>query len=174
MSAVPLDRTLARARQELAEGQTGRARQRLRGLVASFPERLELRSLLAATYRTDGDPVQAGRWSYLDEAADPAEVAAFLAAFPDPVQRMRKIRWRDAVDEASAGPFAAGRLAELRAAAEEANGGPVDWQQPRYAPRDHPDSLAGRLAVPGCLVVVALVLVLAVVGAVVVVRWLLG
>ena len=171
---MPIDRTLDRVREDLTAGQAGRARQRLRGLIASFPDRLDLRTMLAETYREEGQVVQVGRWSYLDEDADPVEVDAFLAAYPDPVQRMRKICWSDAVEVTSAGPFAARRLAELRAAAEQANGGPVSWQEPRHRPGEHQDSLGDRLATAGCGLVVLVVLALAVVGAVVVVRALAG
>jgi hypothetical protein len=171
---VPIDRTLDRVREDLSAGQLGRARQRLRGLIASFPERLDLRVMLAETYREEGQVVQAGRWSFLDEDADPAEIEAFLLACPDPVQRMRKIRWSDTVDVTVAGPFAARRLTELRAAAEQATGAPVSWQQPRHRAGEHQDSLGERLATAGCGVAVLVVLVLAVVGAVVVVRALLG
>ena len=171
---MPIDRTLDRVHEDLSAGQVGRARQRLRGLVASFPDRLELRTMLAETYREEGQVVQAGRWSYLDEDADPVEVQAFLAAFPDPVQRMRKIRWSDAVDVGTAGPFAAARLTELRAAAERATGGPVSWQEPRLRPGEHQESTGERLVLAGCGLVVLVVLALAVVGAVVVVRALVG
>ena len=171
---MPIDRTLDRVHDDLAAGQTGRARQRLRGLIASFPDHLDLRTMLAETYREQGQVVQAGRWSYLDEDADPVEVQAFLTAFPDPVQRMRKICWSDAVDLGTAGPVAAARLTELRAAAEQATGAPVSWQQPRHRPGEHPDSLGDRLAMAGCGLGLLVVLALAVVGAVVVLRVLLG
>ena len=178
MSAVPVDQTLARVREDLAAGQTGRARQRLRGLVASFPERLDLRSMLAATYRHDGDAVQAGRWSYLDAEPDPAEVAAFLAAVPDPVARVRALRWRDGVPVETAGPVAAERLTALRRAAEEATGGPVHWQQAREW-REAPaptrrERLTGAVLVWSLLTALGVLLLLALVGGVVVLRWLHG
>ena len=144
--AVPVDDTLARIRQELAAGRTGAARQRLRGLIASFPERLEFRSMLADTYRAEGELGQAGRWSYLDPTPDPAEVSAFLATYAEPVQRMRKIRWRDAVPLDAAGPVAAARLTELRTAAEAAAGRPVSWQEPRSKVPARP---ADRRRAPG-------------------------
>ena len=171
---MPIDRTLDRVHDDLAVGQVGRARQRLRGLIASFPDRLELRTMLAETYREEGQVVQAGRWSFLDEDADPVEVRAFLTAYPDPVQRMRKVCWSDAVDVAVAGPFAAARLTELRAAAERAHGAPVSWQQPRQRPGEEQDSTGDRLAMAGCGLTLLVVLALAVVGGVVVLRALLG
>lgn len=171
---MPIDQTLDRVHDDLTAGQTSRARQRLRGLIASFPDHLDLRAMLAETYREDGQVVQAGRWSFLDQDADPVEVQAFLAAFPDPVQRMRKLCWSDAVDVATAGPLAAARLTELRAAAEQANGAPVSWQQPRYRPGEHHSSRGEQLATAGCGLALLVVVALAVVGAVVVVRALLG
>lgn len=171
---MPVDQTLSRVREDLAAGQTGRARQRLRGLVASFPDRVEFRSLLATTYRDDGQLAEAGRWSYLDPDADPNELAAFLAAHPDPVQRVRQIRWRDAVPVEAAGPVGAARLTELRAAAEAATGGPVAWQHDRARPPAGHETVGDRLLVAGCLAGVGLVLLLACIGAVAVVRALGG
>ena len=41
------------------------ARQRLRGLVSSFPNDLMLRRRLAEMYRLYGEPAEAGRWMLL-------------------------------------------------------------------------------------------------------------
>jgi hypothetical protein len=166
---VPADQTLARARAELAAGQVGLARQRLRGLLSSFPHRLDVRAELAAAHRAEGDAAQAGRWSYLGPGRDDAEVAAFLAATTNPVSRMRAMRWSGPED--AAGPEAEARLVELRTAAEQATGGPVTWRADRPRADPGPTPLQSGLETAGCFVVVAVLVALVVIGAVTVVRW---
>lgn len=58
-------RGLERARSELDHGDVRKARERLKGLVATYPDDLEVRALLAQAYRLDGQPTEAGRWGYL-------------------------------------------------------------------------------------------------------------
>ncbi|GAA4849341.1 hypothetical protein GCM10023221_30860 [Luteimicrobium xylanilyticum] len=53
------------ARTDLEAGDVRRARERLKSLVVTYPEDLELRRLLAEAYRRDGQPAEAGRWGYL-------------------------------------------------------------------------------------------------------------
>jgi len=48
---VPVEQTLARVEAELARGDTAMAKQRLRGLIGSYPHRLDLRERLARVYR---------------------------------------------------------------------------------------------------------------------------
>jgi len=165
---VPADQTLARARAELAAGETGRARQRLRGLSSTYPARLDVRLELAAAYRVEGDVAQAGRWSYLSPERDADEVSAFLAATTDPVSRMRAMRWSGPED--AAGPWARDRLVELRTAAEAHTGGPVAWRSDRPRPPG-PSAVGSALGTAGCFVAVSVLVALVVIGAVTVVRW---
>lgn len=163
---MPADQTLARARAELAAGDPARARQRLRGLVSSYPHRLDVRAELAAAHRAEGDAAQAGRWSFLCQDRDDAEVAAFLRTTTGPVRRMRAMRW--AGPEDAAGPWAHDRLVELRTAAETATGGPVTWRADRSP---GPSRLASALGTVGCLVSTIALIALVVIGLVTVVRW---
>jgi hypothetical protein len=77
---------------DLARGHTHPAIQRLHTLIADHPSDLDLRRQLAAVYRSTGDQIEAGRWSYLDENADLGELAAFERAFP-PARRRAALRW---------------------------------------------------------------------------------
>jgi len=167
---VPADRTLTRARAELAAGDVATARQRLRGLLGTYPSRLDVRSALALAYRAAGDPAQAGRWSFLDADPDPVEQEAFHRAWPTPGERVRALRWSG--PEEAAGSSAAVRLRTLLAAAEEEAGGPVDWATGRR--REEPWRPTARDRVLDGVIgaVVVLVLGCTVVGAVTVVRWL--
>jgi hypothetical protein len=78
---------------DLAKGHTHPAKQRLHSLISAHPNDLDLRRQLAEVYRQTGDLVEAGRWSYLDETADPMEILAFERAYPSPASRRAAMRW---------------------------------------------------------------------------------
>ncbi|MCC8245818.1 DUF6584 family protein [Saccharothrix luteola] len=161
---MPLEPTLHKAAEEVERGDLAsvlRARQRLVGLVASYPDRLDLRERLAQVYRLLGDAAQAGRWSYLAEARDEAEVAAFERAYRTPLARLRAMNWTSGEAGASTAT-ARERLVALRAAANE-------QLRAELSVADDRDSSWGTNA----LVLVGLVIVLLcfVVGAVTLVMW---
>lgn len=120
-------KTQHRIAEDLAAGNVALARQRLRGLVGSYPDRQDLRAQLADLYRREGHLGQAGRWSFLAEDADSTELAAFAREYPDPVERMRVIGWR--TPETNATPVVAERLAQLREEAERAEGHSLSWER---------------------------------------------
>jgi hypothetical protein len=96
MWAMAVEVTLHRAAEELTRGDLAsvlRARQRLAGLVGTYPSRLDLRDKLAAVYRLLGNAVQAGRWSYLSEVRDDVELTAFEHAYKTPVARLAALNW---------------------------------------------------------------------------------
>jgi hypothetical protein len=105
---------LDRVDADLAQGHTAPAIQRLSSLVAAHPTDLDLRQRLAAVHRQVGNLVEAGRWSYLSPAADPAETTAFERAYPVPARRLRALRWPDRGYAAT--EFARTRLTALSAA----------------------------------------------------------
>jgi len=81
-------------RQDLAAGRTYPATQRLRTLLASYPDDLDIYRLLAAVYRQTGNFAEAGRWAFLTEDLRTEELTAFIHANPDPWARLRLIRWQ--------------------------------------------------------------------------------
>ncbi|MCQ6553785.1 hypothetical protein NPS70_11350 [Streptomyces sp. C10-9-1] len=152
---MPLDETLARVDADLAAGRVPLARQRLRGLVSSFPGDLALRRRLAEVYRLYGEPAEAGRWMYLEADRDADETAAFEARYPTPRERMRALAWRGPEPQGHA-DFAGRQLAAVRTACSEATGGPVGWDTANRARAGGPDTgrrgFTGFLAGAGCLV----------------------
>lgn len=56
---------LGRAKADLERGDARKARDRLKGLVVTYPHNLEVRILLAEAYRRDRQWPEAGRWGYL-------------------------------------------------------------------------------------------------------------
>ncbi|MFE9745517.1 DUF6584 family protein [Saccharothrix saharensis] len=161
---MPLELTLRRAAEEVERGDLAsvlRARQRLVGLVASYPDRLDLRERLAEVYRVLGDAAQAGRWTYLSEVRDEAEVTAFERAYRTPLARLEAMNW---VSGEAGAPTSTARerLVGLREAAD-------DQLRAELSVADDRDSSWRANA----LVLVGLVVVLLcfVVGAVTLVMW---
>jgi hypothetical protein len=157
---MPLSDTLARVDADLATGRVPVARQRLRGLVSSFPYDLTLRRRLAEVYRLYGDAAEAGRWMYLEEDRNADETAAFEARYGSPGRRMKGIAWRGP-EAMAATSFAEGQLIAVRAACAEELGHPVDWDDPasyrngeeKYEEGPSvPWTVGGVLTAVGCLV----------------------
>ena len=69
---------LTRAKLDLEQGDARKARDRLKGLVPTYPHNTEIRALLAEAYRRDRQWPEAGRWGHLDgPAATDEERSAF-------------------------------------------------------------------------------------------------
>ncbi|MET9723711.1 DUF6584 family protein [Streptomyces zaomyceticus] len=152
---MPLSDTLARVDADLAAGRLPVARQRLRGLVSSFPNDLMLRRRLAEVYRLYGEPAEAGRWMYLEEDRDAAETSAFEARYGTPVQRMRALAWQGGESLARTA-FAGEQLASVRAACSDAMGHSVDWDAVPSGEKEvgERSPFADFLAGAGCLVAI--------------------
>lgn len=172
---MPLRETLVRVDADLAAGRVPVARQRLRGLVSSFPYDLTLRRRLAEVYRLYGDAAEAGRWMYLEEDRHADETVAFEARYGSPGWRMKALAWRGP-ESMAATSFAEGQLVAVRTACAEELGHPVDWNDPasyrdgleeKYeeAPSE-PWTVGDVLAGVGCLVGVLAVLAIWVSGVV--------
>ncbi|MEU0432065.1 DUF6584 family protein [Streptomyces sp. NPDC006290] len=152
---MPLIETLARVDADLAAGRVPVARQRLRGLVSSFPNDLPLRRRLAETYRLYGEPAEAGRWMYLEQDRDAAETSAFEVRYGTAPKRMRALAWRGP-ESLAPSVFARQQLEAVRAACSDAVGHPVDWDT---GPADRKtesksNAFTDFLAGAGCLMVV--------------------
>ncbi|WP_411079138.1 DUF6584 family protein [Streptomyces sp. cmx-18-6] len=151
---MALNDTLARVDADLAAGRVPVARQRLRGLVSSYPHEPAPRRRLAEVYRLYDDAAEAGRWMYLEEDRSPEETAAFEERYADPVRRMRAVAWLGKESDAAT-PLAAARLAAVRETASDALGRPVTWDglaEVRGEAREGGcGRLTGALAGVGCL-----------------------
>ncbi|MFJ2478034.1 DUF6584 family protein [Streptomyces sp. NPDC087659] len=156
---MPLRETLARVDADLAAGRVPVARQRLRGLVSSFPHDLTLRRRLAEVYRLYGDAADAGRWMYLEQDRNADETAAFETRYESPARRMKALAWRGP-EALAATSFAKQQMTAVRTACAEELGHPVDWDDPasyrdgleeknEEAPST-PWTVSGALAGVGC------------------------
>src|SRR5947207_13399642 len=118
---------LARARKDLAQGQTDAAVRRLRGYLATEPNHLEVRRVLAAIYRQTGNYVEAGRWGFLTAEVRPVELTAFERANPSPFVRLRMLHFT--ADPRHLPAAAQDRLRVLTVQAERV-GPPPGWNRP--------------------------------------------
>lgn len=157
---------LARVRADLAAGHTHMAIQRLRTLLATLSDDVEVRSLLAAVYRQTGNPVEAGRWGLLTDDVRDSELSAFTKANPDPWQRLRLLQFSG--DPTGLPDEAAERLVQLADEAQR-SGPPTQWVGAYRAPAK------ARSETWPCLftaVVLSLTTLLAGIGAVRIIAWL--
>jgi hypothetical protein len=125
---VAKDDVLARVREDLERGHTHLALQRLSGLTSAYPDDLAIRGLRGAVNHQVGNFAEAGRWGYLTEDADPADLAAFERAFKSPWERLRALKVRGDPTP-SLGPLARSRFADLLAQAEAAGPERVEWTE---------------------------------------------
>lgn len=162
---MPKEATLARIEGEIAEGRLGIARDRLHGLVVTYPEELSLRSRLAEVYWRLGYPIPAGEYWFLDPEPGehgPEAIQAFLRdCGGDPKVVLKRLRLPP--DLAGVRGYARQRVDEL-----------IEEYRRRY--QEEPDlqkpaSNSGGLSNRGCGVlglacsaVVVLILALAVFG----------
>ena len=73
---MPIEKTLERIDADVASGDFGKARDRLHGLLATYPEDMALRHRLGDLYWQLQYPAMAGRYWYMEESKTPDMVAA--------------------------------------------------------------------------------------------------
>jgi hypothetical protein len=156
---MPLKDTLTRVDADLTAGRIPMARQRLRGLVSSYPDDPTVRRRLAEVYRLYGEPAEAGRWMYLEPDRDEGETAAFEERYRTAARRMRALA-RRGPESLAPTALARERLAAVRAACSAELGRPVDWDSVP-SPREETENadtggggIGGAVAATGCVVAV--------------------
>lgn len=170
------EETLRRIEREIAAGDLGRARDRLHGLIATYPDDLALRQRLGDVYWQLHYPAMAGRYWYLEEDRTPDRIQA-RAAFEgscgdDAVQILLALKFGG--DVAALGDTFAGRtLLALQERARQERGyrivfGKRGKEKYRYTERT---KSRGRWLLIGCLVAVLVAAGLMGVGLVAVVQW---
>ena len=92
---MPIEETLARIEGEIAAGDLGKARDRLHGLLSTYPADLMLRRKLGDVYWRLQYPEMAGRYWYLVEEKSPqmleaCDWSAVKGFFEDEVRRLMR------------------------------------------------------------------------------------
>jgi hypothetical protein len=170
------EETLNRIEGDIASGNYGKARDRLHGLIATYPNALTLRRRLGDVYVQLQYPAMAGRYWYLEEDRSPEMDAACRvfekACSDDPVQMLRALKFRGDF-EAIADTFAGRTLLVLQIRAREEQGYTIELGRPgkEKDPHTSQQSRASGWLVVGCFVVVLASLALMVVGLVTVIQW---
>ena len=173
---MSLEQTLARIEAEIAAGDLGSARDRLHGLLVTFPDRLDLRERLGDVYWRLQQPAMAGRYWYLHEQSSPERAAAierFARAFGnDPLQMLCALKFRGTL-ESIKDTLAQQKLLELRDRAKACHG--CDYRfgavgRERFRPC--PQSLLGTTGGLGCTLLATGLAVLAIIGVITVIGWL--
>jgi len=99
---MPLDKTLQQVELEIKAGNLGKARDRLHGLISTYPGSLELRKKLGDIYWNLHDFAMAGRYWYLEEQRTKEMVFCcqeFENTFGnDPVQILLALKFKGNVD----------------------------------------------------------------------------
>jgi hypothetical protein len=149
---------LARVELDIERGHTHLALQRLAAMAAEHPDDLEIRAIRGLVNHRIGDFAEAGRWGFLTESVEEADLAAFERAFKHPWDRLRALKLR--YDPSSVlGPRARERLAELIAQADESGSDSLVWTESGPFPRGPwwaraLGSGCGCLAIAGVIVLI--------------------
>jgi hypothetical protein len=166
---TPKERTLEKVEAEIAAGKLGIARDRLHGLVNTFPCDLALRSRLGDVCAGLGYPIEAGRFWYLDNNPTP-ERAPSIAAFEkhcenDPTIIFRRLRLKCSPEEFT-DPDVAGKVAQLISECVSRGLTP-----PNYAKQTRATPWKDRLFLYGCVTLLVLGILLAAIGIATVYEW---
>lgn len=99
---MSLEKSLEYVQNDIQNGDLGKARDRLHGLITSYPDHLELRSMLGNVYWQIQQPDMAGRYWYLEEEKDKRMEKAcerFERQFKsDPVEMLFAIKYKGQLD----------------------------------------------------------------------------
>ncbi|MFC0187145.1 DUF6584 family protein [Fictibacillus aquaticus] len=136
-----------RIEHDIANGDLGKARDRLHGLLSTYPNNLKIRRKLGDIYYQLQDPAMAGRYWYLEEEKTPEMTAACekfeRAHGQDPKYMLRALKYNGNHK----------KIDDLRNEAGEENT-PADW-----------------LFLIGCLTVLALILTVLGIGIYTIFQW---
>jgi hypothetical protein len=145
---MPLEETLHKVENDVKAGNLGKARDRLNGLIASFPDDLELRRKLGDIYWKLQYPDMAGKYWYLEENKSEKMKEAckqFENKFrQDPMFILFALKFKGDLDKIE-NTFAGKTLLDLHQKAKEKYGwykdfrkrGSSKYYQPKYDREKH-------------------------------------
>ena len=170
------EETLERIEKDIAAGDCGKARDRLHGLLTSYPQDLELRCKLGDVYWRLQYPAMAGRYWYLEEAKSATMTAACTvferSCGSDPAQMLLALKFKGDLAPLHES-YAGSMLLALQAQARERSGYQIEFGRSgkeRYQYTRQFKS-RGKVLLLGLLAVVAVVLGLMIVGLATVLQW---
>jgi len=175
---MPIEQTLEKVEQDIASGDCGKARDRLHGLIATYPNNLALRRKLGDVYWQLQYPAMAGRYWYLEESKSPDMIAA-CKVFEESCghssfQTLLALKFQGDLESIDS-EFAKDRLLTLQTQVKNEYGYFVDFQKHgaekyKWTPRS---KTRGRVSTIGCVAAVVLGIALMLIGLSTVIDWLL-
>lgn len=160
---------IERVEQDIVQGEYGKARDRLNGLIHIYPNDVWLRGRLAEIWWKLHYPAMAGRYWYLEENRTD-EVREAVEAFEKSCQRSPSEMWRLIKfrgDPDALPPFARQRILDLIAECKTRYGDyPVLKEGRTHWKRTAKRKIAEVSSLVGCLVVVLILIVLSIIGVV--------
>ena len=158
------NKTLLKIEEDIKKNDLGKARDRLHGLIATYPNELELRRKLGDIYYALKYPSMAGRYWYLEQNKTPEMEHACIefekSMGNDPFQIVRALKFKG--DKEIVNDL---KLSE--------NFSPVQRKVTEKLLEDPEDSVFDKLLVVGCLTVLVGTILFAVLGMYSFVEWLM-
>lgn len=131
---MSIERTLRKIEQDIDVGDYGKARDRLHGLIFTYPDNLALRRKLGEIYWKLQYPAMAGRYWYLEEEKTPTMMTACenfeRSCGNDPLQILLALKFRGDF-ESIQDTFAGCTLLELHTKARAMHRYYVDFRKPK-------------------------------------------
>jgi hypothetical protein len=174
---MAIKQTLNKIERDIASGDYGKARDRLHGLIATYPDNLALRRKLGKVYWQLQYPAMAGRYWYLEEDKSPDMVAACKAfersCGNSSLQMLLFLKFRGDLESIDS-VFARQTLRTLQSQVKEKYGyyitfGKRGAEKYQWTPARKPRDVVVGVA---CVVAVLVGLGLMLVGLVTVINWL--
>ena len=174
---MSIEKTLHKVEKDAASGDYGKARDRLHGLIATYPNDLTLRRRLGDIYWQLQHPAMAGRYWYLEKKKSPEMVAAckaFERSCGDNLfQMLLALKFRGDI-ECIRNTYAGRTLLTLSKQVKDQFGYEIDFQK-RGAERYHwtppKTSWPERVVAVGCMVILLAVVGLVGIGLDAVLKW---
>lgn len=170
--------TLRKVEYDIINGNLGLARDRLHGLMMSYPDDLSLRVKRAEVYWKLQQPVMAGRYWYLMEERSP-EMEAAVQAFEkmqghDPLRIMRALKFRGELSGIE-GTYAGQIISDLMSIVKERHSEEALLGLPGMSPKiKKPNNRHGGQGSDfGCWIVLIIVICLILIGLITVVGWII-
>ena len=174
---MSIEKTLQKVEKDTASGDYGKARDRLHGLIATYPDDLTLRRRLGEIYWQLQYPAMAGRYWYLEETKSPEMVAArkaFEGSCGDNLfQMLLALKFRGDI-ESIRNTYAGRTLLALSKQVKDQFGYEIHFQK-RGAERYHwtppKTSWRERIVAVGCIVILLAAVGLVGIGLDAVLNW---
>lgn len=163
-----LEQTLLKVEEDIEKGDLGKARDRLHGLIISYPNHLELRKKLGDVYWKLQYPAMAGRyWYFVENKTDEMTKACQLfekecGYNPEMILRSLKFRGEEKViGHLDAGKIVLATRKKMREEIKKEVSEPGFWERVKE-----------KLAFLGCLSFLLLVIIVFIIGVITVIHWL--